>query len=122
MIRRPPRSTLFPYTTLFRSGQGQRALVRGEGEGGRDRMPREQGVARQIVGRDEETGVGPSEERGLVVQGFERRRVGGRVLLTGVGGVEGPVFRFRTPGIVEGACLRGKMEGGRGQMARDVGL
>ena len=21
MIRRPPRSTLFPYTTLFRSGQ-----------------------------------------------------------------------------------------------------
>src|SRR3712207_6960184 len=24
MIRRPPRSTLFPYTTLFRSGQGHR--------------------------------------------------------------------------------------------------
>src|SRR6266852_8318470 len=24
MIRRPPRSTLFPYTTLFRSGQGAR--------------------------------------------------------------------------------------------------
>src|SRR5256885_947435 len=23
MIRRPPRSTLFPYTTLFRSGYGQ---------------------------------------------------------------------------------------------------
>src|SRR2546426_3656273 len=23
MIRRPPRSTLFPYTTLFRSGQRQ---------------------------------------------------------------------------------------------------
>src|SRR3712207_7141941 len=28
MIRRPPRSTLFPYTTLFRSGGGrERALV-----------------------------------------------------------------------------------------------
>src|SRR2546430_3279574 len=35
MIRRPPRSTLFPYTTLFRSvidlimpvGKGQRALI-----------------------------------------------------------------------------------------------
>src|SRR3712207_7412809 len=33
MIRRPPRSTLFPYTTLFRSGQveadrsGRRALA-----------------------------------------------------------------------------------------------
>src|SRR3712207_8332657 len=26
MIRRPPRSTLFPYTTLFRSG-GQRVTV-----------------------------------------------------------------------------------------------
>src|ERR1041385_7978556 len=24
MIRRPPRSTLFPYTTLFRSGSGTR--------------------------------------------------------------------------------------------------
>src|SRR3712207_8165531 len=24
MIRRPPRSTLFPYTTLFRSPEGQR--------------------------------------------------------------------------------------------------
>src|SRR5690348_17762048 len=23
MIRRPPRSTLFPYTTLFRSGKGK---------------------------------------------------------------------------------------------------
>src|SRR2546422_2563421 len=26
MIRRPPRSTLFPYTTLFRSGAGRNAL------------------------------------------------------------------------------------------------
>src|SRR6266480_6466997 len=29
MIRRPPRSTLFPYTTLFRPGQrGRRHLLR----------------------------------------------------------------------------------------------
>src|SRR3712207_7771471 len=27
MIRRPPRSTLFPYTTLFRSARGRRATV-----------------------------------------------------------------------------------------------
>src|SRR3712207_8909189 len=27
MIRRPPRSTLFPYTTLFRSGGGGRTPV-----------------------------------------------------------------------------------------------
>src|SRR3712207_7347661 len=26
MIRRPPRSTLFPYTTLFRSGDGRGAI------------------------------------------------------------------------------------------------
>src|SRR5690349_23084607 len=35
MIRRPPRSTLFPYTTLFRSVVGER-LVQGvaRGDGG----------------------------------------------------------------------------------------
>src|SRR2546427_7907842 len=27
MIRRPPRSTLFPYTTLFRSGAGRRSRL-----------------------------------------------------------------------------------------------
>ena len=32
MIRRPPRSTLFPYTTLFRSGGGQGDG--GQGDGG----------------------------------------------------------------------------------------
>src|SRR3712207_8421779 len=32
MIRRPPRSTLFPYTTLFRAGRDRlRALSRSEG-------------------------------------------------------------------------------------------
>src|SRR2546426_6770203 len=41
MIRRPPRSTLFPYTTLFRSVHGDRARrerrrpgVRGAGDRG----------------------------------------------------------------------------------------
>src|SRR2546422_7886289 len=28
MIRRPPRSTLFPYTTLFRSHRGRAAVAR----------------------------------------------------------------------------------------------
>src|ERR1022692_1702253 len=39
MIRRPPRSTLFPYTTLFRSilGRGKAATASGEdGEGARN--------------------------------------------------------------------------------------
>src|SRR5258708_15620233 len=31
MIRRPPRSTLFPYTTLFRSNDSAYALRRGSG-------------------------------------------------------------------------------------------
>src|SRR2546426_2482426 len=34
MIRRPPRSTLFPYTTLFRSSSARRAR-RHSGENGR---------------------------------------------------------------------------------------
>src|SRR2546426_6968837 len=33
MIRRPPRSTLFPYTTLFRSG-AQRRRQAAQGSGG----------------------------------------------------------------------------------------
>src|SRR3712207_7515350 len=38
MIRRPPRSTLFPYTTLFRSGhpRGTRAAVREPARRGTD--------------------------------------------------------------------------------------
>src|SRR3712207_8971903 len=51
MIRRPPRSTLFPYTTLFRSGGdpgregrlqrlGQRARDREQHPGGRRRGAR----------------------------------------------------------------------------------
>src|SRR6266704_434775 len=32
MIRRPPRSTLFPYTTLFRSATGAYLAERSEGE------------------------------------------------------------------------------------------
>src|SRR3712207_8018061 len=31
MIRRPPRSTLFPYTTLFRSRRVDQRLLRGQG-------------------------------------------------------------------------------------------
>src|SRR2546421_4256235 len=43
MIRRPPRSTLFPYTTLFRShaSESRRDLrVHGEGAPGHDAPPR----------------------------------------------------------------------------------
>src|SRR5262245_62948664 len=41
MIRRPPRSTLFPYTTLFRSRQGA----------GRKSRPHLRGLHAGVVGR-----------------------------------------------------------------------
>src|SRR3712207_7266836 len=44
MIRRPPRSTLFPYTTLFRSDLRRRA--RGQGGAEDARHARVRGVAR----------------------------------------------------------------------------
>src|SRR2546426_5640597 len=52
MIRRPPRSTLFPYTTLFRSvlaqGRGQEGDL-AAGAGGRgDRQRRRAGAAHPL--------------------------------------------------------------------------
>src|SRR5689334_23553451 len=48
MIRRPPRSTLFPYTTLFRSGRGHRVYEDvGVVEGARGRRC---GKYQQILG------------------------------------------------------------------------
>src|SRR3712207_8601670 len=40
MIRRPPRSTLFPYTTLFRSLSVRRRAVHGRGPPARGRGSR----------------------------------------------------------------------------------
>src|SRR5437870_6321132 len=48
MLRRPPRSTLFPYTTLFRSAAGQ----------GANNFGRAAVMARRLV----EAGVSRSEE------------------------------------------------------------
>src|SRR2546430_13677808 len=42
MIRRPPRSTLFPYTTLFRSGVGRSAAPR-RGARGQEVRPHRRG-------------------------------------------------------------------------------
>src|SRR2546430_17263988 len=57
MIRRPPRSTLFPYTTLFRSGQ---ARVRWR-DGG-DRVRRARGRRRQD--RDDRRRAGRAARHG----------------------------------------------------------
>src|SRR2546430_5425123 len=48
MIRRPPRSTLFPYTTLFRSRLHGRAIVGGLGEERADRYA----LALELVPQD----------------------------------------------------------------------
>src|SRR3712207_8178316 len=62
MIRRPPRSTLFPYTTLFRSESNLAALDENHDAGrGRDDF----GQAREV-----EDGVG----RHLLARGHERDR------------------------------------------------
>src|SRR2546430_9255733 len=53
MIRRPPRSTLFPYTTLFRSGQGQVRFQQGFFTVARP-VPRHCGHVRATVKRSEE--------------------------------------------------------------------
>src|SRR5256885_10176410 len=57
MIRRPPRSTLFPYTTLFRSGiggDGQRVLAGGI-------------VQRVVEARDHAHGVPERRMRGHIL-------------------------------------------------------
>src|SRR3989442_5661094 len=41
MIRRPPRSTLFPYTTLFRSSPAGPPVAEGPRPGGNRRLDRE---------------------------------------------------------------------------------
>src|SRR3712207_7628823 len=52
MIRRPPRSTLFPYTTLFRSVVGHRVAGR---RGGRDPEVLELAARRSVrVAQDRE--------------------------------------------------------------------
>src|SRR2546428_1890988 len=47
MIRRPPRSTLFPYTTLFRSPE-HRALLHAAPP---ERYPLQEPVSRRVAGR-----------------------------------------------------------------------
>src|SRR3712207_8180614 len=64
MIRRPPRSTLFPYTTLFRSDGGEQAVV------GRDAG--DDGVGHALRHRD-----GSDGQAGEEVAPEVRQRVAG---------------------------------------------
>src|SRR3712207_7224354 len=64
MIRRPPRSTLFPYTTLFRSQRREQAGHRREHEGEHDRRT---GDRRALADDDEDAraddGADPEGDR-----------------------------------------------------------
>src|SRR2546426_7240445 len=56
MIRRPPRSTLFPYTTLFRSHDEVDPEAR-VGAAAAEALPDEDRGARRAEGADEREGV-----------------------------------------------------------------
>src|SRR3712207_8020466 len=60
MIRRPPRSTLFPYTTLFRSRAA--GLLPGRGEDAARRAVQARGVDRQAVQLGDGDGERPRSE------------------------------------------------------------
>src|SRR3989449_11668667 len=72
MIRRPPRSTLFPYTTLFRSLQGHAAHERHDEEG--DPVA---GV--EIVHADDVGGGERGAERGLAAEALVPHPPGGHL-------------------------------------------
>src|SRR3712207_7444637 len=67
MIRRPPRSTLFPYTTLFRS-RDRRA---GEGPEGQGRQDGRRQRARGAVGARGRAAPGPGAADGVLPRSEE---------------------------------------------------
>src|SRR3712207_9467956 len=76
MIRRPPRSTLFPYTTLFRSDRLADALDRTDGEGiFVKNLENVQGDERDVVFFS--TGFSPDEQGRLPLNFGPLNRVGG---------------------------------------------
>src|SRR6266852_8799442 len=66
MIRRPPRSTLFPYTTLFRSWRAAPARARHRARRGAARAPARRAGGGTLARGDEEAGgAGARAERPL---------------------------------------------------------
>src|SRR5688572_31699319 len=64
MIRRPPRSTLFPYTTLFRSlGRRDRDRRRRERHVARDRSRSARAVDRRVSSRPAARGAAAPQDR-----------------------------------------------------------
>src|SRR3989475_591517 len=109
MIRRPPRSTLFPYTTLFRSGSlparggrppdGQRALSRRRGRRGPRAAKRAQPrAARGGARRVRSLAIARHGEARAVARPA-RRRLGGRRGLRGACPMKHKVKRIHFVGI-----------------------
>src|SRR3989449_9705935 len=75
MIRRPPRSTLFPYTTLFRSPYGERTQVARERTiRGTIHQQGHRGVRRSLQ-RDREAQREAQRARVLIAQAGDERLV-----------------------------------------------
>src|SRR2546422_1116538 len=82
MIRRPPRSTLFPYTTLFRSRGGEgptRGRVREPARGGHGRQAAGAGEGGAGLGGSLRPAVGRLSLRLYRVDGRQVGAPGGRV-------------------------------------------
>src|SRR3989454_7890796 len=105
MIRRPPRSTLFPYTTLFRSvrgGQGTFVYVINE-----DRTVALRKVNVGIAEADSvsvESGLAPGER--VVVEGSDRLRDGAKVEIPDRAASAAPGKSGKAPGKGEGKRRR----------------
>src|SRR3712207_8833999 len=75
MIRRPPRSTLFPYTTLFRSApQRERLCARGSGIAPRPHRGRDH-LAEKVVRDPVNIGIGDRRMLAKAVFDLLRRDV-----------------------------------------------
>src|ERR1051325_11381313 len=77
MIRRPPRSTLFPYTTLFRS---DRPWALPEGDDRVSKAPSVQRISRAAVSSGRARGTVPGTcalQSGSELHGFDLRELGG---------------------------------------------
>src|SRR3712207_7678659 len=72
MIRRPPRSTLFPYTTLFRSLRGQRLAVRG-GDRAPQQVLADVAQQRQVQLVGDLTGIAEAPVERVAQEGHDQR-------------------------------------------------
>src|ERR1035438_21904 len=117
MIRRPPRSTLFPYTTLFRSHHGlTRSIQRGLAGVERNRVLQALERVRQVSAQGFEGfggvhgGARGNGNRGVIEYLHGARRVDGGILAQ-TGSDDGWVGQS---GILQGLLhlLRSRIEGG----------